>query len=81
VPKNRPLPDALAMPHPDRCGPRNPHWDEILRRHRAAMASGEATYVDPASSFVVFTAQFLWDRGYCCDTGCRHCPYVERPRG
>ena len=23
----------------------------------------------------VFTAKFLRDRGYCCGSGCRHCPY------
>jgi hypothetical protein len=25
--------------------------------------------------FMVFTAQYLRDRGYCCASGCRHCPY------
>ena len=25
----------------------------------------------------VFTAAFLRDRGYCCDSGCRHCPYRD----
>ena len=24
---------------------------------------------------MVFTAQLLRDRGYCCTSGCRHCPY------
>jgi hypothetical protein len=23
----------------------------------------------------VFTEKFLRDRGYCCKSGCRHCPY------
>jgi len=23
----------------------------------------------------VFTATFLRKRGYCCESGCRHCPY------
>lgn len=23
----------------------------------------------------VFTAYFLRQRGYCCQSGCRHCPY------
>jgi hypothetical protein len=23
----------------------------------------------------VFTAQYLRERGYCCTSGCRHCPY------
>lgn len=25
----------------------------------------------------VFTAHFLRNRGYCCGSGCRHCPYEE----
>ncbi|HJZ54835.1 MAG TPA: DUF5522 domain-containing protein [Gemmataceae bacterium] len=34
----------------------------------------------------VFTAEFLRQRGYCCGSGCRHCPYEEgekqkEPRG
>jgi len=29
----------------------------------------------------VFTARFLRDRGYCCESGCRHCPYKDsQPR-
>ncbi len=29
---------------------------------------------------LVFTAQYLLKRGYCCNTGCRHCPYdADRP--
>ncbi len=23
----------------------------------------------------VFTEKFLLERGYCCQNGCRHCPY------
>ncbi|MBS2033521.1 hypothetical protein JST97_00925 [bacterium] len=23
----------------------------------------------------VLTERFLWRRGYCCGSGCRHCPY------
>ena len=26
----------------------------------------------------VFTASFLQRRGYCCQSGCRHCPYGFR---
>lgn len=25
--------------------------------------------------FMVFTETFLRERGYCCESGCRHCPY------
>jgi len=25
--------------------------------------------------YMVFTAEYLLNRGYCCQSGCRHCPY------
>lgn len=25
--------------------------------------------------FMVFTAEYLLQRGYCCGNGCKHCPY------
>jgi hypothetical protein len=24
---------------------------------------------------MVFTSQYLLKRGYCCESGCKHCPY------
>lgn len=27
---------------------------------------------------LVFTATYLLKRGYCCENGCRHCPYGFR---
>ncbi len=27
------------------------------------------------NGFIVFTETFLRKRGYCCKSGCRHCPY------
>lgn len=27
------------------------------------------------NGFVVFTREFHLKRGYCCQSGCRHCPY------
>jgi Family of unknown function (DUF5522) len=27
------------------------------------------------NGLMVLTAQYLRDRGYCCTSGCRHCPY------
>ena len=67
----------LEHPHPDRLPPTTPGFDEILRRHAAALAAGEAGYLDPASGLFVLTAGFLANRGTCCDKGCRHCPYLE----
>jgi hypothetical protein len=34
---------------------------------------GEDYYVE--NGFVVFTEKYLLKRGYCCNSGCRHCPY------
>lgn len=47
-----------------------------MARHTAAMVAGEVSYTDPVTGFTVFTARFLAARGFCCDSGCRHCPYV-----
>ncbi len=27
------------------------------------------------NGMVVFTAEYLRKRGYCCGSGCRHCPW------
>lgn len=66
----------LAKPHPQRLSPRHPRFAEISSRHTAALAEGAPCYIDPDSGLTVFTAAFLADRGYCCDSGCRHCPFV-----
>jgi hypothetical protein len=47
-----------------------------MTAHAAAVAVGADTYADPVSGYDVFTAAYLASRGTCCDTGCRHCPYV-----
>ena len=30
------------------------------------------------NGLLVFTAAFLLKRGYCCESGCRHCPYQNQ---
>ncbi len=30
-------------------------------------------------AYVVFTARYHLRRGYCCESGCRHCPYGAQP--
>ena len=75
----RPLPLAprpLTQPHPTRLPADHPFYDEIVRRHTAALEAGDAGYTDPASGLFVLTAGFLADRETCCDKGCRHCPYL-----
>jgi Family of unknown function (DUF5522) len=43
--------------------------------HDAAVAAGRDVYADPETGYSVFTAPALAVRGYCCGSGCRHCPY------
>jgi hypothetical protein len=37
------------------------------------LIEGEDFYFE--GPYMVFTEKFLRDRGYCCESGCRHCPY------
>ena len=66
----------LTEPHPSRLAVDAPGRDEIVAAHAAAMAAGEPGYDDPVTGLFVFTAAYLDERGYCCEQGCRHCPYV-----
>jgi len=76
VPSSEPADRPLDEPHPDRLGATTPGRDAILAAHRAALDRHDDTYVDPRTGYQVFTARYLLDRGTCCDTGCRHCPYL-----
>ena len=69
-------PRPLDQPHPDRLPIDTPDRATILAAHTQALHDAAAGYVDPRSGLFVLTSQFLADRGYCCDRGCRHCPYV-----
>lgn len=51
--------------------------DAIARAHAEAVARGEGFYRDPVSGLMVMTAAKLGARGYCCGSGCRHCPYPQ----
>jgi hypothetical protein len=33
------------------------------------------------NNFVVFTEAYHIKRGYCCRSGCRHCPYGFKQKG
>ena len=37
------------------------------------LIAGEDYYLENGN--LVFTAKYLLRRGYCCRSGCRHCPY------
>jgi hypothetical protein len=50
---------------------------DFERAHAASIAAGEDGYVDPSTGLWVFNMRYLEQRGFCCDNGCRHCPYAE----
>jgi hypothetical protein len=78
APAPEPLDDRpLTEPHPDRLSPDDPAFTQIVRAHGDALVAGADSYVDPASGYTVLTAAYLARRGNCCESGCRHCPYVS----
>jgi 2-iminoacetate synthase ThiH len=48
-------------------------------KDRPALVEGEDFYREGA--YVVFTARYHLRRGYCCESGCRHCPYDVDAKG
>ena len=72
-----PLADRpLTEPHPARLSTSHPARAEILDAHAKALARGEMGYLDPVTGLFVMTAAVHAERGWCCERGCRHCPYV-----
>ena len=45
--------------------------DEVI-----PLVEGEDYYLD--NGLMVLTERYHLRRGYCCEQGCRHCPYSER---
>lgn len=48
------------------------------KAHDQAVLEGKAGYIDPDSGLFVLTEAVLRERGFCCENGCRHCPWPER---
>lgn len=72
------------------------HWAGLQERQRMRLlhavcnGEGDATYIDPASGYTVFSAFAHLKRGHCCGVSvsetdgtvqrthrCRHCPYTQ----
>ncbi|XP_020041520.2 uncharacterized protein C1orf53 homolog [Castor canadensis] len=49
----------------------------IAELHAAACAAGQQSYVDPATGYLVLTRLAHLQRGSCCGSACRHCPYGQ----
>jgi len=54
---------------------------EALKLHAEACRAGEPGYMDPETGLFVMTSVYLRERGYCCGSGCRHCPYSAEEQG
>lgn len=53
-------------------------WEELVAGSRPTLpppSTDGNSYLEDGG--VVFTAQFHLRRGYCCGSGCRHCPYAD----
>jgi hypothetical protein len=78
------VPDSnrLLSVHPmilDQSGDKiQPSWQSAAAKGKAMaqeeLREGEDYYFNE-DGFMVFTAAYLLKRGYCCENGCRHCPY------
>ena len=44
-------------------------------QHQQEGREEENEYYYLENGLIVFKAAFLLKRGYCCQRGCRHCPY------
>ncbi|XP_068930587.1 uncharacterized protein C1orf53 homolog [Petaurus breviceps papuanus] len=49
----------------------------IAELHEAACAAGQLNYVDPTTGYLVLTKVAHLQRGDCCGSACRHCPYGQ----
>ncbi|MBK9274393.1 MAG: hypothetical protein IPM49_07615 [Flavobacteriales bacterium] len=43
------------------------------RLERLGLEAGDYYFTE--EGYLVFTEQYHRKRGYCCQSGCRHCPY------
>ncbi len=51
-----------------------------MRVHEEAVQREEHTYIDPATGALVMTELAHASRGFCCGSGCRHCPWPNQNR-
>ena len=51
-------------------------FGKITTNSPQTLVEGEDYYCEGPA--IVFTTNYLLRRGYCCESGCRHCPYDRR---
>lgn len=47
----------------------------IQKLHNQACKENKEFYLDPDTGRMVFTSVYHLNKGGCCQSGCRHCPY------
>ncbi|MFM8311689.1 MAG: DUF5522 domain-containing protein [Ilumatobacteraceae bacterium] len=72
--------DYLERPLSNRFSERHRGFAAAMQRHADAVSNAVPAYRDPVTGLMVFTAAFLAERGWCCASGCRHCPFEQPPR-
>ncbi|MBK7867556.1 MAG: hypothetical protein IPJ75_11575 [Ignavibacteriales bacterium] len=68
---------SVPVPHPSRLNPERKDYSLILKAHQDACLAGNDTYRDPVTGYSVFTTFYHLKEGSCCNSGCRHCPFVK----
>ena len=63
----------MTPPHAKPVPP--PHPATAAEQKPAPELAPEDYYYE--GPYLVFTAAYHLKRGYCCNSGCRHCPYRE----
>ena len=53
------------------------HRERASRRPKPQTVPGDFYFEE---GLIVFTAEYHLRRGYCCGSGCRHCPYALKER-
>jgi hypothetical protein len=48
--------------------------DDMSGFNKKPKLDADDYYMSP-EGFLVFTEKYLRKRGYCCQNGCKHCPY------
>ena len=69
--------EKITIPGSKKLNKSDPFYKDIVKAHKKAFVNDEMTYTDPKTGLIVFTAAYHLKRGYCCGSGCRHCPFSE----
>jgi hypothetical protein len=67
----------IPKPHPSRFSPERADYAVVIAAHEAAVLANAEGYADPTNGAYVFTVTKLKERTFCCETGCRHCPFIS----